>query len=63
MNEYDMKALLPALRVMRPFAELVNKSSGKIPVDKLSFADWYELSKFYHSKSDEIERAGYEQLE
>lgn len=31
-------------RVMEPFAALVNKSSGRIPVERLSFSHWHELT-------------------
>jgi hypothetical protein len=35
------------LEAVAPFAKLVCSTSGRIPVEKLSFADWHELVKAY----------------
>lgn len=35
------------LKAVAPFAKLVSSTSGRIPVGKLSFADWHELIKAY----------------
>lgn len=32
---------------MRPFAELVETTSGRIPVERLCAADWHKLAKAY----------------
>lgn len=32
---------------IRPFAELVKTTDGRIPVERLSLADWHELVKAY----------------
>lgn len=33
---------------IKPFADAVNNSSGKIPTEKLSFADWHALTGAYN---------------
>lgn len=32
---------------MRPFAELLETTSGRIPVERLSAADWHKLAEAY----------------
>jgi hypothetical protein len=32
---------------MRPFAELVETTAGRIPVERLCAADWHKLAKAY----------------
>jgi len=33
---------------MEPFARLVNTTSGRIPVEQLSLANWHDLAKAYN---------------
>jgi hypothetical protein len=33
--------------VIRPFAKVVAKSSGRVPYERLSAADWHALAKEY----------------
>jgi hypothetical protein len=33
--------------VIRPFAKVVAKSSGRVPYERLSAADWHALAKAY----------------
>jgi hypothetical protein len=37
------------LEAVEPFAELVNETSGKIPFERLSFANWHALAKAYNA--------------
>ena len=42
----QLRAELAALRVaVRPFVKLVEGTSGRIPTERLSFADWHALVK------------------
>jgi len=42
----QLRSELHALRdAVRPFVRLVKDTSGKIPTERLSFADWHTLAK------------------
>lgn len=42
----QLRAKLSALReAARPFVRLMKGTSGRIPTERLSFADWYALAK------------------
>lgn len=43
--EHEITCLMIAIR---PFAEIVNTTNGKIPTEKLSFADWHTLVTAYN---------------
>jgi len=36
---------LKMLHDVKPFAQLVVNTSGRIPIERLSFADWHRLTK------------------
>lgn len=38
---------LRLLKAMKPFADLVSTTSGRIPYERLSAAHWHELAKEY----------------
>lgn len=38
---------LSLLKAIKPFAELVLSTSGRIPTERLSLADWHALAKAY----------------
>ncbi len=49
-KELALKNELLRLRIsMLPFVELVEKTSGRIPCEKLSGADWHALVKAFRS--------------
>lgn len=49
-NEIDLLRRLDVLRAaVRPFAKLVLDSSGRIPHERLSLADWHTLVKAYET--------------
>lgn len=35
------------LEAMKPFVEIIKETSGRIPVERLSFADWHGLAKVF----------------
>lgn len=37
------------LEAMKPFAELVSTTDGRIPTERLSFAHWHSLSKAHRN--------------
>lgn len=36
-------------KAIEPFARLVSETNGRIPVERLSFCNWHDLSKAYKS--------------
>lgn len=40
------------LRSMKPFAELVTSTNGRIPTERLSLADWHALIKAWRNNHD-----------
>ena len=48
-----LQAELASLRkAVEPFAKLHNETSGRIPVERLSFYNWHTLAKAFKSRPD-----------
>ena len=48
-REIELISRVNAMKVaMKPFAELVNNTSGRIPHERLSAADWHLLAESYN---------------
>jgi len=47
-------AELAALReAVKPFAAIINETSGRIPTERLSLADWHNLVKAFNKRPNE----------
>lgn len=44
---------LALVKAIKPFADVMHASSGRIPVEKLSLRDWHELVKAYDAATKE----------
>lgn len=42
-------------RVIKPFADCLGGSSGRLPIEKLSLANWHDLSKAYDQRISNLE--------
>lgn len=50
--ELEEARKLELLSAMKPFAELVLATSGRIPHERLSFANWHDLTRAYKKHRD-----------
>jgi hypothetical protein len=51
-----MEKVIAITQAVEPFAAIVRNSEGRIPTEKLSLADWHELSKAFISTKEFIEK-------